>query len=354
MAQVVASFQENIKKLQSLYSTLNEDDLVELQKKIAAEARTTSSIAKSVEEIKELGAVAVNTDSAFVAVSRAFQRFVDENKHRFPETEGFLARWNGYHTTWKRILTESRDFATVTSGQYQRYDQVYLNFVQNLTTAAQIKEAVAALKQFSESSNVAIPIDYANSFKELGDEIKGFREDFASYLEQKGQDLIAEVKRLQGLLDEAEKVVLECNKLIEDAAYYVQFLPFVGFFAKEIVELFSPGTVERRKKAVADANRYKQQIEEANNAQIELAKMQTQFAALDSEFQIIASGLAIFANTWAYFHAEALKFSNMMNNYESVQDFPSIFKSEVDLARAIAKPLQEGLDAYATVIVIPT
>jgi len=350
MAQVVSSFQENIRKLEGLYSTLNEDELVELQKRIASEARNNESIKKSVEEIKELGQMAISTDSAFVTVSQAFERFVRDNEGRFPETKGFLVRWQGYHATWKRILTESRDFATITSGEYLRYDQVYLKFVQNLETTAQIKEAVAALKQFSENSNVGIPIDYANSFKELGDEIKGFREDFAIYLEQKGQELTELVKELQRKLDEAEKVVEACNKVIEEAAKYVAFIPFLGFFAKDIVELFSPGTVEKRKKAEADAKQYKREIEEANQAQIELAKMQTQFAALDSEFQIICGALAIFANTWAYFHAEALKFSNMMNNYESVQDFPSIFKSEVDLARAIAKPLQEGLDAYATVI----
>jgi len=52
--------------------------------------------------------------------------------------------------------------------------------------------------------------------------------------------------------------------------------------------------------AQADAKEYKRQIGEANKAQQGLANMQTQFAALDSEFQIICGALAIFANTWAY------------------------------------------------------
>ena len=52
--------------------------------------------------------------------------------------------------------------------------------------------------------------------------------------------------------------------------------------------------------AMADAKRYKTEIEEANQAQQGLANMQTQFAALDSEFQIICDGLVIFAQTWQY------------------------------------------------------
>ena len=66
-----------------------------------------------------------------------------------------------------------------------------------------------------------------------------------------------------------------------------------------ILECSAPVTV-RILEAQADANDYKMQIEQANNAQVGLANMQTQFAALDSEFQIICGALGIFANTWAY------------------------------------------------------
>ena len=52
--------------------------------------------------------------------------------------------------------------------------------------------------------------------------------------------------------------------------------------------------------ATAEAGRYKTEIEEANKAQEGLAKMQTDFAALDSEFQIVCGGLVIFAQTWQY------------------------------------------------------
>ena len=83
-------------------------------------------------------------------------------------------------------------------------------------------------------------------------------------------------------------------------------LSFLQFFAKKITQACMPGTVEKRNseciskecflyishnvvaclsEAQADAETYKKQIEEANLAQQGLANMQTQFAALDSEFQ---------------------------------------------------------------------
>jgi len=108
-----------------------------------------------------------------------------------------------------------------------------------------------------------------------------------------------------------------------------------------------PETVARRNQAQADAIEYKRQIEQANNAQVGLANMQTQFAALDSEFQIICGALGIFANTWAYFHAEALKFANTLKEFDNVKDLPSIFMSTVELSRAISQPLRESLEAYA-------
>ena len=97
MAPALSSFQENLKRIDHLYSTLNDDELVKLQTEIAAAARNTENIRKSVEEIKELGQMASSTDSAFVTVSRAFDRFVQENEGRFPETRQFLDRWTGYH-----------------------------------------------------------------------------------------------------------------------------------------------------------------------------------------------------------------------------------------------------------------
>ena len=102
---------------------------------------------------------------------------------------------------------------------------------------------------------------------------------------------------------------------------------FSQFFATDVTELFMPGVTKKRKRewnsrnlsyirhkcrlleAQDDAKRFEREIDEANQAQIGLANMQTQFAALDSEFQIICSALAIFANTWAYVRHDLFFFS---------------------------------------------
>ena len=61
-----------------------------------------------------------------------------------------------------------------------------------------------------ENSNTEIPIDFANKFKDLGEEVKLFRDDFDRYLREQGKELTAKVKELQELLAKAEKTVKEC------------------------------------------------------------------------------------------------------------------------------------------------
>jgi len=351
MADILSSFQHNLAVLEGYASGLSDDKKIELQEKVAEEARKTNNVKISVDQIKELGKTAISTDSAFVTVSRAFEQFVKDYGTTFPKTKEFLTKWNVHHEAWKKLLRESRDFASATSGEYKRYDEVYLNFIQKMKDKDDLDEAIAGLTRFSNNKKIEIPMDYADKFKELGEQIKFFREDFDKYLKDQGKELTAKVKELQEKLKVAEDTAKRCDQIIRDTAKYVEFIPFIGFFAKEITEACMPDTVNKRNKAQADAKLYKTQIDEANKAQQGLAQMQTQFAALDSEFQIICGALAIFANTWAYFHSEALKFANSMKGYDNVKDLPRIFKSEVDLSRAIAKPLQEGLDAYSQVIV---
>ena len=104
MAQVILSFQENLRRLEGLYSNLSDEELVRIQTEIAKEARNNENIRKSVEEIKELGEMAISTDSAFVTASQAFERFVRDNEKEFPDTRQFLERWQGYHAVHSPIF----------------------------------------------------------------------------------------------------------------------------------------------------------------------------------------------------------------------------------------------------------
>jgi hypothetical protein len=332
---------------------MSDDDIIRQREEIARQARDPNNIRVSVDQIKDLGRNAIATDGAFVTISRTFEAFVRDYGSQFPALSQFLTRWQGYHATWKTILQQSRDFATTTSGEYKRYDQVYLRFLQELETKEQLEEAIGALTQFSENTSTYIPIDFANKFKDLGEEVKAFRDDFDRYLIEQGKELTARVKELQRLLAEAEKTVKDCQDLLDQASILVGFIPIVGYFAGLVTELLLPGVVLRRNRAAEAAKGYEKEIQDANQAQEGLARMQTQFAALDSDFQIICDGLVVFAQTWAYFHAESKKFADALKGINDVKDIPETFKSAVDLARAIATPLEEGLDAYATVIAEP-
>jgi len=252
-----------------------------------------------------------------------------------------------HQRTWSILLEKSRGFAYITSREYQVYDELCLKFLQEMQTKEELDRAIARLTEFSKNQPIEVPMGYADEFKELGERVKYFREDFDRYLTEQGQHLTASVIELQQKLRIAEDTARQCDEIIRKTSQYIRFIPIIGFFAKKITQAAMPETVERRNRAQSDANDYKRQIEQANNAQVGLANMQTQFAALDSEFQIICGALAIFANTWAYFHAEALKFATILQGFGDVQEIPSLFKSTVELARAISQPLQESLEAYA-------
>jgi len=343
----IKDFHESLARLDRYAAGLSDDETIELQNEIAREARDPDNIKESVEQIKEIAKIAISTDNAFATVSSAFNKFVSDYGNEFPKTREFLTQWQGYYRTWTDLLFKSRSFAWITSREYEVYVQVHLKFVQEIETKEDLAVAIARLTEFSENTTTDVPMDYADEFKDLRDKIKFFRDDFDTYLEAEGKRLTEWVTELQGKLKEAEETARACEEIIRRTASYVRFIPIIGWFAKKVTQACMPGMVEKRNKAQADANTYKRQIEEANRAQEGLANMQTQFAALESEFQIICGALAIFANTWAWFHAEALKFADILRTFDDVKDFPTIFKSTVELSRAIAQPLQEGLDAYA-------
>jgi hypothetical protein len=353
MAAVLTDFHENMARLEKLAAGLSDDEKIKLQQEIAKEAKKPENIATTAEQLENIGKTAVSTDGAFVTVLRAFEGFVKDYATQFPKTKEFLTKWQGHHKTWKTLLQQSRDFATATSGKYQEYDKVYLDLVQKVENKQDIKDAITALTHFSNETDTSIPMDYADRFKELGEHIKFFRDDFDKYLRDEGKKLTDLVASLQVQLKQAEDNVKQCDKIIRETAKWVEFIPIIGFFAREVTEACMPGTVKKRKEEQAKADDLKKKIADANKAQAGLAKMQTQFAALDSEFQIICGALAIFANTWAYFHAEAYKFALALKDIDEVPKIPKLLISKVQLSRDISIPLQKGLDAYATKIVIP-
>jgi len=227
-----STFQENLTRLESYAKGLSDEELVKLQQEIAKEARVPENITESVEQIKELGINAIYTDNAFTSTTRAFERFVAEYGTKFPETKKFLEEWQVFHKTWEDLLWKSRDFATITSNEYRRYDEVYLKFVQSIKTPDDIKEAMMALTIFSQNTVEGIPLNYADKFKVLGEQIKLFREDFDQYVKEQGTELTERVRELLEKLKAAEEIVRECNRRIEEAAKYVEFIPFIGFFCQ--------------------------------------------------------------------------------------------------------------------------
>ncbi len=61
-----------------------------------------------------------------------------------------------------------------------------------------------------ENEKIEIPMDYADKFKELGEQIKFFRDDFDKYLKDQGKVLSDQVKDLQAKLKTAEDTAKKC------------------------------------------------------------------------------------------------------------------------------------------------
>ena len=82
---------------------------------------------------------------------------------------------------------------------------------------------------------IEIPMDYANEFKDLGERVKHFQEDFDRYLEEQGQQLTARVIELQEKLKIAEERLDSASCLLRVFDHYIDRVGFFYLRCNEII-----------------------------------------------------------------------------------------------------------------------
>ena len=82
---------------------------------------------------------------------------------------------------------------------------------------------------------IEIPMDYANEFKDLGERVKHFREDFDRYLEEQGQQLTARVIELQEKIKIAEDTARQCVLPLRLFGHHIDRVEFFYLRCDEIV-----------------------------------------------------------------------------------------------------------------------
>ncbi|KIJ58202.1 hypothetical protein HYDPIDRAFT_171360 [Hydnomerulius pinastri MD-312] len=281
----------------------------------------------------------------------------------FPGLATYKDRWTTYKDRWTTLLQQSRDLANLTSANYKQYDQVFLNIVQNVQDKQEMVEAAEALSMFSEEKPVGIPLDISQKFLDLRNDVERFQKEFNDYIETQRVQLLQLAKVLQqeidGLLKQIDgltaAVLPDFNVASGPSIIFAFTADFGSHCAHRRWRLVEPG-IAIIGLAISRAQKQKElavkqaELAEVNRKQEALAHIKSEFDGLDPDIKIISSSLSLFADIWRQFHGEAEEFAKVLRDVQNPTSIPRVFKLRVELARTIARPLQEALEAYANTI----
>ncbi|KIJ63534.1 hypothetical protein HYDPIDRAFT_40949 [Hydnomerulius pinastri MD-312] len=339
-----------LKVAMSSTTEISEQEKIKFLQDAVEALKDKGNVEKFTEAIKFIGRVAVYTDEAFDKINRTLLKFVRESGSDFPEIEGYQTRWAGYQATWQKNLKYSRELANVASGDYKRYNEIFLEIVDRIKIASDIPEAAAALNAFGEETPPPNLDGLSYKFQELQRDVAEFKKDFDEYAKNKGVELEEEAKELAEKIDGLEKAITDLDKKIKDAtialAVVTPFFWIGGIVAGSMLAKYN----SERKDKQADLDKARTDLEDVNRKQKALAHIKSEFDGLTPSFTIISLSLGIFADTWASFHGQAIQFSSTLSKLQDPQKIPVVFKLSVKLARDMAEPLQHALEVYANEI----
>ncbi|CCM00799.1 uncharacterized protein FIBRA_02841 [Fibroporia radiculosa] len=336
-----------------------------------------SQVKKFEEEIENIGTAAVQIDQAFDRVARAFQDMVDKHGSDFPEIAGYKGEWNAYKGRWVTYLWNSRNVASEMSAVLTRYDQVFLNLIDNIKTDGDRQDVIKELGNFS-GENHGTAAQMSANFTNLEADVRGFGARFETYLEQKkvqleqmATSLKADIDTLQGqiktwnekacfphyedlFLDDAYTLFLCSFRLL---LVFCQWAPdwlsrYDRSSRHHFWTLIITGStvayfIYQRVKAEHDLNDKKAELVEVNRKQSGLAEIKTQFDGLKPDIALICEKLVIFGNIWQSVSAQCADFGqHLQKGMDALND--EEFRLQVTLARKTCTPLRNGLNNYAT------
>ncbi|TEB33804.1 hypothetical protein FA13DRAFT_1789631 [Coprinellus micaceus] len=304
--------------------------------------------------VEQVGVWANEVDAAFGRVMRSMEDMVQRYGSQFPELAGFRDDWNGYNARWVSHLALSRDVASEDVTILRRFDQIFLAMVENIVTDQDREDAIIELQSFIDEDH-SDSDRMAKGFYALQADIQKFLDRFNKYVEDKGEELKQRAKELQVTINGLQSTISDLNweiaaaiiALIGAALGATTILGLLlGVVAAEATLML---LVARRLDAELKLQQAQRDLAEVNATQKVLAYIKTEFVGLKPDINLICEKLGLFGDIWQGIRSDSIRFQTQLKKgLEPVSD--ARFKREIRLERAMCKPMQAGLEMYASVL----
>ncbi|CAE6431798.1 unnamed protein product [Rhizoctonia solani] len=308
------------------------------------EAETQEEFAKNVEQV---GTWANDVDEAFSRVNYSLKNIYDKHGEDFPRLGGFKDEFVEYKERWITLLSKSRNAASETVAFLKRFDQVFLDMVEQIETDQDRKDVIKELEAFSKEPSDEYTT-LSQGFHELKRDIGNFVVRFYDFIETTNTECEEEAVRLAGEIKGLEGEIEELDGKIKDATTALVVTGSLLFALGAVVagSILADYKSKRNGKAAELASKQKE-LDEVNRKQKALAQLKTEFDGLQPDINLICDRLVLFAEIWTSVQHQSTEFARYLKGgMEAITNMR--FKKEVRLARKACAPLQAGLEKYAT------
>ncbi|KAJ2914562.1 hypothetical protein MD484_g5813, partial [Candolleomyces efflorescens] len=288
----------------------------------AAIAELESTPTDFEKNVQEVGVWANDIDASFDQTTRKFSDIVKKYGKDFPELKGYSDEWQGYNKRWVANLLLSRDVASEQAGVLNRFDNVFLEIVQEIETDQDREDAIVELQNFVEEDHSSSQ-EMSQAFHVLKRDIDHFVVRLDTYLADKKVELLNAAKTLRADIDSLQAQISDLDKQVIRLA-----VASTALGKLQVERNNKARQLEQKEKELADVNR-KQQA---------LAQLQTDIDGLKPDISLICERLVLFGEIWS---------STILKGGLGAKTNKAFIK-QVELARKTCTPTRIGLERYAT------
>ncbi|KAF6748032.1 hypothetical protein DFP72DRAFT_583515 [Ephemerocybe angulata] len=304
--------------------------------------------------VGQVGTWAVQVDEAFDRVTRGLHALVSSFGSQFPPLAGYYSEWSKYNQDWITHLLLSRDVASEHMSVLKRFDQVFIDMVQNITTDDERMDVISELDQFvSEDHDRSA--EMSQGFLNLKAHIEDFVVRFSAWiattstqLEQRAKELQLEIDNIKKELQELDKQIQEATKALLGSAAGASTM--IGVLGVVVAGTTVAILIAQRIIKGNDLSSRKNELKDVNQKQLAIAKIKSDFDGLKPDIALICEKLVLFAEIWSSVRSQSVQFRDTLKGgMDAVNN--ATFKQQVTLARQLCNPLVDGLEKYATALV---
>jgi DNA repair exonuclease SbcCD ATPase subunit len=306
---------------------------------------------KFAENVSNVAEWAVQVDESFAKVTYGLTDVNNKYGVDFLPLGTYLNEWKGYNTRWTKHLLLSRDVASEHAVILKRFDQVFIEMIQEVKTEQDRKDVIAELNQFANEDHGQSQA-MAQGFRNLKHDIETFVGRFNQWIETTSAQLQDQAKELQKLIQAIQEKIKELDieivtataALLAAAASIETLVSIIGLVVAGIT--LAVLIVKRVDQAKELTSRQKE-LAEVNRKQEALAHIKTAFDGLQPDIVLICQKLALFGDIWSSVRTQTLAFQQALESgMDAVTNLR--FKKQLELAKKLCGPLRSGLEKYAT------